>query len=347
MRLPWQKGDVETRASGYTDVVAAQLAADAGKTSAVDARTTAVAAACANLWSRALASAVVSPDDLQPVVSPSFLSALGVDLILRGDHVSVIDVEDGRLQLTRATAVEVTGRRRIVYRCEVPAPSGAYVRKAEAAGVVHVRWQDDLTSPWQGVSPLALAGFTATGLAAVERSLSDELGTTQMYLLPLPQGDANSATAGLKGDLKAGRGRLGVVETTAGGWGKGKEEAPRQDFATSRIGASPPPVLLTARNELAWDVATACGVPAALLRSDAPGVTRRAAWRDFIDGNLRPMGRIIAAELSAKLDADVALDFDALTRADTLLGLARAASQLIASGMPSGDAFKLVGLEEA
>ena len=80
------------------------------------------------------------------------------------------------------------------------------------------------------------------------------------------------------------------------------------------------------------EVYAACGVPAALFTT-GEGTAPRESFRRLLHSTVQPLGRIVAAELSAKLDADVSLSFDALFAAD-LSGRARASSRssTVASG---------------
>ena len=94
------------------------------------------------------------------------------------------------------------------------------------------------------------------------------------------------------------------------------------------------------------DLVAACGVPGALLRSDADGTASRAATARFLDFSVQPMADAMAAEFGRKLVMPVTLGFDHLKRADTILTMARAAAQLTASGVPIKDALDAVGLGE-
>ena len=98
-----------------------------------------------------------------------------------------------------------------------------------AESVVHVRYATRPRAPWAGISPLGMADETRALAGWIERRLAEETSTSTSYVLPVPEGGAIDQ---LKADIKAGRGRLHLVDTTAGGWGGGTAVAP------ARIGES-------------------------------------------------------------------------------------------------------------
>ena len=48
---------------------------------------------------------------------------------------------------------------------------------------------------------------------------------------------------------------------------------------------------------------------------DSDGTSKREAQRVFLHGTVRPLGRLLAAELSAKLETEIALNFDQFVHA--------------------------------
>ena len=98
------------------------------------------------------------------------------------------------------------------------------------------------------------------------------------------------------------------------------------------------PLLEAARLE----VLSACGVPPSLFL-DADGTGQRESFRRFLHTTLQPLARIVASELSDKLEADVRLNLDGLFAAD-LSGRARAFQSLVGGGMDIGKAASLAGL---
>ena len=216
-----------------------------------------------------------------------------------------------------------------------------------AQGAVWIPWQASSSEPWRGASPLTLAGFTGDALAKVEQSLAQEFGTTTGYLLPIPKDPGDGTTDGLKAELKTLKGSLSLAETTAGGWGEGKQQAPQKDLGEpTHLGARPPDALVKVRTDLSVDVLQACGISAAMVGVEGEGTARRAALAQFLDTQAAPFARLLAAELSEKLDQDVTLDLDSLQRADTVLTRARAAAQLVGAGVAIEEALTAAGLRE-
>ncbi len=72
----------------------------------------------------------------------------------------------------------------------------------------------------------------------------------------------------------------------------------------------------------------------------------RESWRQFLFGSVAPMARLIAAELSAKLETEVSLEFGEL-RASDLTGRARAFGTLRQNGVSIESAARICGLDEA
>ena len=268
-------------------------------------------------------------------------------MILRGEHLSIIDIDDG-LTLLRASSWDVEGGAigPWSYRADIPTPAGAFPWTMPSQGAVWIPWQASSSEPWRGVSPLELCGFTGAALGKVEQSLAWELGTTTGYLLPIPVDGGDDSTAALRTELKTLKGGLSLAETTMSGYGQGKQQAPQKDLETTRLGARPPDALVKVRTDLSGDVLGACGIGAALVGANGEGTARRAALAMFLDTQAAPFVRLLAAELSDKLDQDVTLDLSSLTRPDTVLTRARAAAQLVGAGVAIEEALTASGLRE-
>ena len=146
----------------------------------------------------------------------------------------------------------------------------------------------------------------------------------------------------LKADIKGGRGRLHIVDTTSTGWGDGTAAAPRQDWKSNRLGADPPDSLGKLRDSVRGDVFGAYGIPNTVFGS---GGAAREAYRQFLASTITPISKIAVEELSAKLDTPtLALDFSELRAAD-IAGRARAYGVLINAGMDPAEAAEATGLE--
>ena len=232
---------VEHRESATDAIVTALISQAGGSSTPPLAEALGAVEAAAGLWSRAFASATVEPQTpaTQPL-TPSVLAAIGRGLASRGEAVFVLDV-NGVVQLTQAAAWKVSGGTRPEswrYIVEMPLPKGGVVKRTlPADAVLHLRYATRPGTPWVGISPLGMADETRALATWIERRLAEETSTATSYMLPLPAGADVDA---LKADIKAGRGKLHLVDTTSSGWGGGSIEAPQRDWKANRLGADPP-----------------------------------------------------------------------------------------------------------
>ena len=338
MRVPFLSRP-ETRAASYTDAVLAGLLANAtGGSQAAPVAALAAVEAAAGLWGRSFASAAVTPATAATApLTPAVLERIGRGLLLRGQALFAIDVEGGALTLVEAVTWDITGREDWIYRADFATPSGTTSRTLRADQVVHPRIGATPARPWQGESPLP--GATTTLAATLESKLSEEISGPIGSVIPVP---STEGLDGLQTDIGQLRGKVVLLETTAGGYGD-KEGAPRGDWQSRRIGAAPPMALVELRREAAKGILSAAGVPVTMM-SDSDGTAKREDYRRFVHSTISPVARVIAAELGAKLDTpDLALDFSALFASD-LAGRSRAMAAMAKAGMPLADAAALAGL---
>ena len=134
--------------------------------------------------------------------------------------------------------------------------------------------------------------------------------------------------------MKTLRGRTGVVETTAAGWGQGNSLAPRQDWAVKRFGSDPPSELRELREDAAEAVVSTC-LPPGLAFGNTDGTAAREATRRWFHTSVAPMGKKVANELGTKLDMPgLTLSFPALEAfASDTVGKARTVGQLVGAGI--------------
>ena len=178
----------------------------------------------------------------------------------------------------------------------------------------------------------ALAGW-------LEKRLAEEASTATAYMLAIPE--ARAGVDALKTDLKKGGGRLHIVDTMATAWGDGKDSAPRKEWESSRLGASPPEVLGKLRGDIKNDIFGAYGIPSSI---HGTGGSARESYRQFLASTIQPLAKIVLQELADKLDVPALdLDFSELRAAD-IATRARAYKQLIDSGMAAGKAEAVTGL---
>ena len=338
MRWPFQ---TENRESATDAIVTALIAQAGGSSSPPSAGDLAAVEAAAGLWSRAFASATVKPST--SALSPGILAAIGRGLAVRGDVLFAIDMDKG-LMLTQASTWEVRGGTRPetwTYIAEFPLPGGGKRKRTlPANSVIHLRYATRPAKPWEGVSPRGMASETQALAAWLEKRLAEEVSTATAYMLALPE--AKSSVEGLKADLKKGGGRLHIVDTTTQGWGEGKDGAPRRDWESSRLGASPPEALGKLRSDVKDDIFGAFGIPSQI---HGTGGSARESYRQFLASTIQPLAKIVIEELADKLDTPtLAFDFSELRAAD-IATRARAFKQLVDAGMDKAEAMAKAGLD--
>ena len=338
MRWPFK---IENRESATDAIVTALIAQAGGSSAPPSAGDLAAVEAAAGLWSRAFASATVNPST--SALTPGILAAIGRGLAVHGDILFAIDVQEG-LMLTQASTWEVRGGTRPetwTYIAEFPVPGAVRKRTLRADAVVHLRYATRPSAPWEGVSPLGMASETQALAGWLEKRLAEEASTATAYMLALPE--AKSSVESLKADLKKGGGRLHIVDTTASAWGDGKESAPRRDWESSRLGASPPEALGKLRADVKDDIFGAYGIPSSI---HGTGGSARESYRQFLASTILPLAKMVLEELALKLDIpNLALDFSELRAADIATrARARAYKQLVDAGMEKAEAQALAGL---
>ena len=306
----------------------------------------------AGMFARAFASAEVSPVGVRTAgVGPNVLAAIGRRLVTAGESCHLIEVERGAVVLRECSSWSVTGSARGPWRYQVtlPGPSATHTEWAPSAQVVHVRYATHPSTPWRGRGPLHLAGLSGVLAVALERQLGQEAGGPVGHLIPVPQdasgtdNDDDDPYGPLKRQIATLRGRVGLIETTAAGYGEGRAAAPQDDWKPRRIGANPPASVPELRLQAEQTILSACGIPPGLARAE--GGESRESYRRWYAASVLPLARLVESELTAKLGAAVRLDFSNLAAAD-VHGRARAWRSLVGrdATMPDQDARRIVGL---
>ncbi len=346
---PFRRREKRDSGGDFSDAVVRLIEAQAAGTAA-DASSTAAVEAAAGALSRAFAAArVEGPPHVLEAVTPVFLAQAGRDLVRSGDSMHVIDVDRmGQVSLLPCSSWHFEGDahpRSWTVRATYYGPSTSTTRHVPWEGVVFVRWGSTPGQPYVGTGPLSWAHTTARLQSEAERSLADEAGGPLAQLLPVPQdGGDNSGDdplAALKADVRTARGRALLLETTAAGWGEGRSAAPQRDWQVSRLGPNPPETLATIRRDAFEAILAATGTPPSLF-TDADGTAQREAVRRWHLGTVLPLARVLEAELSGKLEAQVRLAFDNYPL--DLAGRAQAFQKLVAGGVPVNEALATSGL---
>ena len=349
MRWPWQRRETRESGGDFSDAVVRLLESQAAGTAA-DASSTAAVEAASGALSRAFAAAeVVGEDWAQDAVSPTVLAQIGRDLIRNGDSMHVIRMgHAGTVTLIPASSWHWEGSHdpdSWTVRATAYGPSTSTTWNLPASAVVFVRWGGTPGQPYVGTGPLSWAHTTARLGSEVERSIADEAAGPLAQLLAVPQdggddGDDDPLKM-LRADISAARGKAMLVETTASGWGDGKTAAPQQDWKQSRLGPSPPEIMAMLRRDAFAHVLAACGTPPSLF-TDADGTSQREGIRRWHLGTVLPLARMVEHELSAKLETEVRLKFDAYPI--DLAGRAQAFQKLVAGGVAVTEALATAGL---
>ena len=338
---------------GYSDAVVAAIEAQAAAKVA-DASSTAAVEAVAGMLSRAFADAeVVAEPWAAAAVSPFWLMQVGRSLVREGASLSVIDMAAGDVDLVPAAfwnfeALETPGAEREAdwhARVTTYGPSSSYTRLLSRDRLVYVRWGTSPGTRYRGQGPTSWAHLTARLQGEAERSLGDEAAGPLAQILPVPQDGGDDTDddplASLKADIGAARGKAVLTETTAAGWGEGRTAAPQQDWQAKRLGPAPPEAMVRVADAAFSRMVAACGASVSLF-TDADGTAQREAWRRWHLGTVQPLARLLAHELTLRLETPVTLKLDKYPT--DLAGRAGAFKALVTGGMAPAEAAAVSGL---
>ena len=328
-----------TEDRNYTDTLTERLEDEAvrGKATATEIAATEAAAG----WiGRCFAAAEVAGDRFG-VVSRAVLELIGRELVRRGEMVFVI--EGPPIRLIPAGNWNVHGiedPETWRYRVDTFGPDSTRTRWEPGAGVVHARVNCDPRRPYEGRSALEVARSSAATAAAAERSSEAEARVPVNRIAPIPASDDDRKK--YRAALK--RGGIRVVSSQAA-YTAGQQEQSRR-WEPAAMQPAPAQGHVQLRRDSAHDVLAAFGIPPALFSDRADGTSRREAYRQVVFTLLEPWGRVVAEELSAKLDSTISLSFAGMHGAD-LSTRGRALKQLVDAGVPLAEALAIVGLDEA
>ena len=230
------------------------------------------------------------------------------------------------------------------YRLDLSQPDGFTQRNVSADQVFHPRINPPANQPWKGQSPLTLAGYSATMLAGIERTMGDEASAPSGYVLSLPTSDSSEEDVNrLAEAMKLARGRTRIVPSATRDWQDLRPTSPSGDYQTKRIGANPPESLVTLREQATRDVLAACGIPPSMVSVGGDAAGAREAFRQFVFSTVQPVSKLIEGEARAKLHPATNLTFQGLAAAD-LQGRARSFKALVDGGMSLQDAAAASGV---
>ena len=341
---------------GYADAITAAIEAQASAQVA-DVSSTAAIEAAAGALSRAFMSAEVEgPSWVQEAVNPVWLAQVGRSLVREGASLSVVSMGgDGMVELVPAAFWNFEnvnpgvqeGERESSWMCRVSTygPSTSYTRVVSRDRLVFVRWGTSPGTRYRGQGPTSWAHTTARLGAEVERSLADEGAgpIAQMVAIPQDGGDDGDEDplAALKADIRGARGKALLVETTAAGWGEGKNAAPSADWRQQRLGPNMPAAMVELARDSFMRTLAATGTPPSLF-TDSDGTSQREAVRRWHLNTVLPMARLLEHELSMRLEAPIKLRFDSY--ALDMVSRATVVAKLTGAGVAPGVALAAVGL---
>jgi len=344
-RLEERIAELETRAdSSYTDALIASLVGNATGKTALPTATGALEGA-AGLIGRSFAAAeIAAPDSVAGELDPATMAMIARACIVKGEIVLLIRVQDGQLHLLPCESHDVDGGPIPAtwrYRCSVGGPERTETFEyVPAEGIVHIMYARDPATPWRGNGPITVARLAGRLSAETAKTLADEATMPRGAFIALPVDGKDSTIEGLKDDIKKAAGDLVTVE--AGDWDTG-DKGKAADWGAHRFGADPPAALVELHEIASREIYAACGVPPILFSGDGAAAGLREAYRQFLHSTVAPLGRIVAAELSTKLEGEVRLDWTELRAAD-IAGRARAFQSMVGSGMELEKAAALAGL---
>ena len=344
---PWSRNGgavVEERSGDYAAAIIDQLLSTAeGDSTTPTIRGVAVARACIALYGRAFAAAVPVGSRTAPL-TPDLLGHLGRSLCFPGEAVYAIDVRGGRIVIRPCAWWDLTGSAdpsTWVYRVDLAGPSTTETRILSADSVIHIRAEIDAAQPWEGTSALRGAALSRTLASQLERRLGEEAGAPVAHLVAVPTDGGDTALDAVRSGIKGAKGRAVLVEAVES-MADIPSAAPKRGWKAARLGADPPEHAVKLRQDVQIAICAAAGVPPSLVLG-SQGTDRRESYRQWIATTVRPLAKVAEAAISTALDAEVTLDFGALTSAD-IAGRAKALETLVRAGVPLAEARELAGL---
>ncbi len=343
----------EKRAAGRVDYTTKALDDQYSDVSAPkpDAGALAAVESSRGLWGRSFAAATLTPPSAPLMaVTPGVLGLAGRTLADCGEAVFLIDVTGDMVTLYPASSFDVRGSHdQWVYRVDIVGPNDTLnMDKVPAARVLHFRINTDPKQPWRGRSPLANSKATADLAARLEKALDDDAQVPVKRLVPLA--GTPEQVADIVGSFKDRLTRFVGIPLAIATRGEPK---PSRDFDPRRVGPEPTEAMVNLRDRLRTDILSAYGVPPGLLDEDSDAVGQRELYRRFLYSTILPIGKLIEAEIRAKLDDAAMLDFEPLRAADiegrarAFRSRAQAAVQLAGlEGMSLDRALALAGITE-
>ena len=160
--------------------------------------------------------------------------------------------------------------------------------------------------------------------------------------MPVPDGLSPAQAQGVRNALVNGKGAITPVETTSGGFGQGREAAPRRDYEARRFGAQVPEPSIALRARTVELVRESYALHTAVF--DGDGTSHQLAVRSMFFGTILPLSSVIAYELSQKLGGAIALDFSRSHFRD-IQRISRAFKSFLEAGVSFASAAAFLGID--
>ena len=345
---PWEKRASGGTNSSYTDALIRTIVAQAGSTVANPSATGALEMSSGVVSRAFMAAEVNGPPAVMMALSPGTLGMIGRELIRRGEYVALVEVKNGVPVIYPSAYLTVNGPpdpSLWTYELTLAGPDRQHsLYNVPAERVIHIRYSQDPERPWRGIGPTQAAALAGRLSAETLEALADEASGPRGSFLPTPQTDGADETQELlRGDVRKARGKMLFVESMSGDWEGGTGTKPPQDWKQNRFGADIPESLVDLNSVVTREILGCCGVSPVLFDPKSSAAAREA-WRTLLFGTIAPLGKIVSAELSAKL-FPLSLEWQEL-RASDLQGRARSVKSLVDAGVEKDRALAMAGLSE-
>lgn len=299
----------------------------------------------AGALSRALSAAEVTGDPMG-LITPEWLNLCGRDIVRRGQHVTLITPR-GLLPVETIywegeAAEHESDWQAVITTC---APTLTRTRRVPRGRLIVVRWANTSGRPYEGQAAHHFASLAARASAESERAAGDDAASPVTSFITVPEGqnqeDDSDSLAPLRRSIADAKGKALLVETTFSGYGEGRGNAPQRDFSPQRLGPNPAAAQVEAGKDAYNRMLAACGMPPG-MHSATTAQAAREALRQWHMGVVSPVARLVASELSRRLETPIRLKLD--NYGADLAGRASAFKQLVAGGMALEQAAAISGV---